>query len=51
MCLWPKYCGLRTLGPNYNGLESPMLHTKFRGNQPTGSWKEAFKVFLPYMVM
>ena len=22
---------------NYDGLEPPMLHTKFRGNLPTGS--------------
>ena len=26
-----------------------MLHTKFHQNQPSGSWKEDFKVFLPYM--
>ena len=27
---------------NYNGLVSPMLHTKFRGNQPAGSGEEDF---------
>ena len=27
---------------NYDGLESPMLHTKFRGNQPAGSGEEYF---------
>ena len=27
---------------NYDGLESPMLHTKFRGNQPAGSGEEDF---------
>ena len=27
---------------NYDGLTSPMLHTKFRGNRPTGSGKEDF---------
>ena len=26
-----------------------MLHTKFRGNRPTGSGEEDFEVFLPYM--
>ena len=26
----------------YNGLKSPMLHTKFRGNRPTGSGEEDF---------
>ena len=26
-----------------------MLHTKFRGNRPTGSGKEDFCVVLPYM--
>ena len=25
---------------NYDGLASPMLHTKFRGNQPTGSGED-----------
>ena len=25
---------------NYDGLKSPMLHTKFRGNLPTGSGEE-----------
>ena len=28
-----------------------MLHTKSQGHQPTGSWKEDFKGFLPYMGM
>ena len=27
---------------NYVGLESRMLHTKFRGNQPAGSGEEDF---------
>ena len=26
-----------------------MLHTKSQGYQPSGSWKEDFKGFLPYM--
>ena len=26
----------------YDGLESPMLQTKFRGNLPTGSGEEDF---------
>ena len=25
---------------NYDGLGSPMLHTKFRGNPPTGSGED-----------
>ena len=29
-------------GYNYNGQESPMLHTKFRGNQHAGSGEEDF---------
>ena len=29
-------------GYNYDGLESPMLHTKFRGNRSTGSGEEDF---------
>ena len=32
----------------YDGLESPMLHTKFRGNRPAGSGED-FKGFLPYI--
>ena len=27
---------------NYDGLEPPMLHTKFRGNRPIGSGQEIF---------
>ena len=27
---------------NYDGLESPMLHTKFGGNRPAGSGEEDF---------
>ena len=27
---------------NYDGQESPMLHTKFRENQPAGSGEEDF---------
>ena len=34
---------------NYDGPASPMLHTKFRGNRPTGSGEEDFlKVFAFY---
>ena len=29
-------------GHNYDGLESPMLHTKFRENRPAGSGEEDF---------
>ena len=36
---------------NYDWQESPMLHTKFRGNQPAGSGEEDFLRFLPYMGM
>ena len=36
---------------NYDGQESPMLHTKFRGNWPAGSGKENFEMFLRYMGM
>ena len=28
---------------NYDGLESPMLHTKFRGNRSAGSGEEVFQ--------
>ena len=35
----------------YNGLESPVLHTKFHGNRPIGSGDEDFEGFLPYMGM
>ena len=35
---------------NYDGLESKMLHTKFRGNRTGGSGEEDnFEWFLPYM--
>ena len=27
---------------NYDGQESPMLHTKFQGNRPVGSGEEDF---------
>ena len=33
---------------NYNGQESPMLHTKFSGNRPAGSGEEDFLRFLLY---
>ena len=34
---------------NYDGLKSPMLHIKFRGNRPTGSGEEDFlRVFTIY---
>ena len=36
---------------NYDGQESPMLHTKFRENRPAGSGEEDFLRFLPYMGM
>ena len=32
-----KRCGQTD---NYDGQESPMLHTKFRGNSPTGSGED-----------
>ena len=35
---------------NYDGQESPMLHTKFRENRPAGSGED-FEGFLPYMGM
>ena len=35
---------------NYDGLESPILHTKFCGNWPTGSREEYFwSFFFTYM--
>ena len=36
---------------NYDGLRSPMLPTKFRGNRPTGSGEKdfCFEWFSPYM--
>ena len=36
---------------NYDGQESSMLHTKFRGNRPAGSGEEDFLRVLPYMGM
>ena len=36
---------------NYDGLESPMLHTKFPENGSTSSGEEDFLRFLPYMGM
>ena len=34
---------------NYDGPESPMLHTKFQGNRPGGSGEEDFqRVFTIY---
>ena len=36
---------------NYDGQESPMLPTKFRGNRPAGTGEEDFLRFLPYMGM
>ena len=35
---------------NYDGQESPKLHTKFRENRPAGSGED-FEGFLPYMGM
>ena len=32
----------------YDGLESPMLHTKFRENRPTGSGEDFLTVFTIY---
>ena len=29
-------------GHNYDGQESPMLHTKYRANRPAGSGEEDF---------
>ena len=35
---------------NYDGLESPMLHTKFRGNRPVSSVEESvWRVFTVYV--
>ena len=34
-------------GKNYDGLESPMLHIKFRENRPAGSGEKISKGFLP----
>ena len=31
--------------PNYDGLESPMLHTKFLGNRPTGSREDFWRAY------
>ena len=31
-----------TILSNLDGLKSPMLHTKFRGNWPAGSGEEDF---------
>ena len=36
---------------NYNGLAYPMLHTKIRGNRPTGSGEEDFKRVLLFIAM
>ena len=33
---------------NYDGPTSPMLHTKFRENRPTGSGEDFLKVFAIY---
>ena len=33
---------------NHDGLKSPMLHTKFRGNRPTGSGEDFLSVFTIY---
>ena len=33
---------------NHDGLKSPMLHTKFRGNRPAGSGEDFWKVFTIY---
>ena len=34
---------------NYDGLETPKLHTKFTRNRPTGCGEKGFERFLPYM--
>ena len=34
---------------NYDGLESPIRHTKFRGKPSTGYGEEDFEVFFPYI--
>ena len=36
---------------NFIELTPQMLHTKFQGNQPSGSGEEDFLRFLPYMGM
>ena len=33
---------------NYDGLESPMLHTRFRRNRPAGSGEDFWRVFTTY---
>ena len=33
---------------NYDGLKSPTLHTKFRGNRPSGSREKDWRVFTLY---
>ena len=35
MCLWPKYCGLRTLGPIYNGEIKMYFYLAMVGFEPT----------------
>ena len=36
---------------NYDGLESQMLHTKFRGKRLAGCGVKIFEGFLPYIGM
>ena len=36
---------------NYDGQESPMLHTKFRRNRPAGSGEDFLRGFTIYMGM
>ena len=38
----------RVIWTNYDGLESQMLQTKFRGNPSTGSWEDFWSVFTIY---
>ena len=56
--MFPKLTSPRKIGqghprviilPNFDGLESLMVNTKFRGNRPAGSGEEDFLVVLPYM--
>ena len=49
VCLLRRQCLIHII--NYDGQESQMLHTKFRGNRPAGSGEEDFLRFLPYMGM
>ena len=50
LVMWPASCHqIFTIWTNYDRLQSPMLHTKFRENRPAGSGEEDFwRVFTLY---